>query len=108
MDGLTFILGGAACGIIGSAFPGFLFEKALKEGTKAKVNLSLGMVSIFSSFVLLSLAQLVVYRLASEKAFVFGCAMVASFLLFWAVEAARAWKAANGGGSEPYERKERQ
>ncbi|MDO4848585.1 MAG: hypothetical protein Q4B45_02245 [Coriobacteriia bacterium] len=97
MAELTFILAGLACGIIGSAFPGFLFEKALKGGTTAKVNLSLGMVSIFSSFVLLSLAQLVVYRLASEKALTFGCAMVASFLLFWAIEAARAWKAANSG-----------
>ncbi len=100
MNELTFILVGALWGIIGSVFPGFLFEKALKGGTTAKVNLSLGMVSIFSSFVLLSLAQLVVYHLASEKALAFGCAMVASFLLFWAVEAARAWKAANSGGDQ--------
>ncbi len=97
MAELTFILAGLACGIMGSAFPGLLFEKALKGGKTAKVNLSLGMVSIFSSFVLLSLAQLAVYRLASEKALTFGCAMVASFLLFWAIEAARAWKAANSG-----------
>lgn len=100
MNELTFILVGALCGIIGSAFPGFLFEKALKEGTTAKVNLSLGMLSIFSSFVFLSLAQVVVYRLASEKALAFGCAMVASFLLFWAVEAVRAWKAANSGNNQ--------
>ena len=53
------------------------------------------MASIFSSFVLLSLAQLAVYCFASEKALTFGCAMVVSFLLIWAVEAARAWKAAN-------------
>lgn len=64
------------------------------------MNLSLGMVSIFSSFVSLSLAQAAVFCLASEKALTFGCAMVASFLLFWAVEAVRAWKAANSGDGQ--------
>lgn len=92
---ISTILAGAVCAVIGSVFPGFLFEKALKEGKRAKVSMSLGMASIFSSFVLLSLAQLAVYCFASEKALTFGCAMVASFLLIWAVEAARAWKAAN-------------
>ena len=97
MPELSTILAAAACALIGSAFPGFLFERALKGGTRAKVSLSAGMVSIFSSFILMSLAQLAVFCLASEKALVFGCAMVAFFLLFWAVEAVRAWRAANSG-----------
>lgn len=109
MPELSTILAGAVCAIIGSLFPAILFEKALKEGIRAKVNMALGLASIFSSFVLLTAAQLAVYRFASEKFFAFSCAMVASFLLIWAVEAARAWKAANAGGSDsrPDERKGR-
>ena len=53
-----------------------------------------GLASIISSFLLLSLALLAVYAAASQKVLVFGCAMVAAFLLFWAVEAIRARKAA--------------
>ncbi|WP_321970668.1 hypothetical protein [Paratractidigestivibacter sp.] len=107
MPELSTILAGAACAAIGSAFPAILFEKALREGKRAKVNMALGLASIFSSFVLLTAAQLAVYRFASEKFFAFGCAMVAFFLLIWAVEAIRAWKSANGGASGPEERKER-
>ncbi|WP_417572588.1 hypothetical protein [Paratractidigestivibacter faecalis] len=54
------------------------------------------MVSILTSFLMLSLALLAVRVLAAEKVLPFGCAMVAAFLLFWAVEAVRGWMAANG------------
>ena len=57
---------------------------------------SLGVVSILASFLMLSLALLAVRVLAAEKVLPFGCAMVAAFLLFWAVEAVRGWMAANG------------
>lgn len=99
------MLAGAVCGLIGCAFPAFLFEGALKEGTR--VNMAAGIASILSSFLLLSLALLAVYAAASESVLVFGCAMVASFLLFWAVEAIRAWRVANGGSGGPVERKGR-
>ncbi len=110
MPELSTILAGTICAAIGSLFPAILFEKALKEGIRAKVNMALGLASIFSSFALLTAAQLAVYRFASEKFFAFSCAMVASFLLIWAVEAVRAWRVANSGDSDsgPDERKERQ
>ncbi|WP_418827988.1 hypothetical protein [Paratractidigestivibacter sp.] len=92
MDQLPTIAAGAFVGLTGCAFPAFLFERALKEG--ARVNMAAGLASIFSSFLLLSLALLAVFVAASQKLLVFGCAMVAAFLLFWAVEAIRAWKAA--------------
>ena len=74
--------------------PRILFERALKKGKR--VSVSLGVVSILASFLMLSLALLAVRILAAEKVLPFGCAMVAAFLLFWAVEAVRGWMAANG------------
>lgn len=88
------VTAGILCGLIGCAAPGFLFERALKKGTR--VSVSLGAVSILASFLLLSLALVVVRVVAAEKLLPFGCAMVAAFLLFWAVEAVRGWMAANG------------
>jgi threonine/homoserine/homoserine lactone efflux protein len=89
------IVAGALCGLVGSIAPAFLFEQALKPGTK--VNMAAGLASILVSFVLLSMALLAVYVLASEKVLTFGCSMVAAYLLFWAVEAIRAWMAAQRG-----------
>lgn len=92
MDSMTAILAGVLCGLVGSFAPAFLFEKALKSGTR--VSMSAGIASIMVSFVFLSLALLAVYVLASTEVLAFGCAMVLAYLLFWAVEAVRAWKAA--------------
>ena len=88
------VMAGVLCGLIGCAAPGVLFERALKKGKR--VSVSLGVVSILASFLMLSLALLAVRVLAAEKVLPFGCAMVAAFLLFWAVEAVRGWMAANG------------
>ena len=71
-----------------------VFERALKKGKR--VSVGLGVASILASFLMLSLALLAVRVLAAEKVLPFGCAMVAAFLLFWAVEAVRGWMAANG------------
>ncbi len=92
MDFTTAIIAGVLCGLAGSFAPAFLFEKALKPGTR--VSMSAGVACIMVSFVFMSLALLAVFTLASTEVFTFGCAMVLSFLLFWAVEAVRAWKAA--------------
>ncbi len=92
MDSMTAILAGILCGLVGSFAPAFLFEKAMKPGTR--VSMSVGIASVMVSFVFLSLALLAVYVLASTEVLTFGCAMVLTFLLFWAVEAVRAWKAA--------------
>ena len=88
------VMAGVLCGLVGCAAPGFLFERALKKGKR--VSVGLGVASILVSFLMLSLALLAVRVLAAEKVLPFGCAMVAAFLLFWAVEAVRGWMAANG------------
>lgn len=93
------ILAGAVCALAGCVFPAYLFELALKGSTK--VDVASGLAGILVSFVLLTLAEFAVYLVAAEEVLVFGCAMVATFLIFWSVEALRAWRAANGGPSRP-------
>lgn len=87
---------GALAGIVGSVPSAILFEFALKRS--ARVNLAAGIASVFVSFLVLSGALLAVYLREEERLLEFGCAMVASFLLFWAIEALRAWRVANGRG----------
>ena len=48
------------------------------------------------SFLTLTVVLLVVYLAADTGFLEFGCSMIAAFLLLWAVEAIRAWRAANG------------
>lgn len=93
------ILAGAACGLVGSIAPSFLYERALKPGTR--VSVGMGLASIFVSFMFMTLALLAAYLAAKDEVLAFGCAMVATFLLFWAVEAVRGWRAANGGAEGP-------
>ncbi len=87
---------GALFGLMGCVAPAALFERALAGG--AGVSLGMCMASILVSLVALTVILLVVYTAASAGFLEFGCAMVASFLLFWAVEAVRGWRAANGRG----------
>lgn len=96
MDQATALVAGACFGLLGCIAPALLFEQALKKGTR--VSVGAGMASILVSFLALSGALLVAYLVASERLLEFGCSMVASFLLFWGVEARRAWRAANGRG----------
>lgn len=97
------IIAGVLCGLAGSFAPAFLFEKALKTGTR--VSMAAGMASVLSSFLFLSLALLAVYVAAGTEVLTFGCAMILSFLLFWAIEAVRAWKAAQAAQRAEGERK---
>ena len=83
---------GLLLGILGSLPPAVLFERVLKEERPASVVS--GMVSILGSFVLLSGAVLVVYAASRQSVLVFGVSMVASFMLVWAIEAWRGWRAA--------------
>ena len=48
------------------------------------------------TFLTLTVVLLVVYTATNTGFLEFGCALVAAFLLFWGVEAIRAWRAANG------------
>ena len=59
------------------------------------MSLAAGIAAVFASFMTLTVVLLVVYLVTSEHFLEFGTAMVASFLLLWGVEAARAWRAAN-------------
>ncbi|QOY60764.1 hypothetical protein [Thermophilibacter immobilis] len=94
MDFSTAIVAGGICGLVGCVTPAVVFERALRPGTR--VSMSAGIASIMVSFLVLSGVLLVVYLVTDTGLLEFGCAMVASFLLFWAVEALRAWRAANG------------
>lgn len=84
---------GVVCGVVGCIPSAFLFEEALKQGRR--VNVGEGLRSILVSFAMLSFAIVVVWLVDSSAVLWFGCAMIASFLLFWAVEALRGWRAAN-------------
>lgn len=86
---------GALTGIVASLGPAALLERALKDGAKA--DLGAGIASVIASFLVLS-AALALARLAAGGRFVeYGCSTAVTFLVFWAVEAARAWRAAVSG-----------
>lgn len=88
------IVAGALFGLLGCVAPAALFERALRGGSE--VTLASGLAAIGVSFVSLTVVLLVVYLAAQTGFLEFGCSLAASFLLFWSVEAARAWRAANG------------
>lgn len=95
MDFAMAVALGALTGIVGSLAPAALFERALRGGTR--VSMGAGVASILASFFVLSAALLAV-RLATDAGFVeYGCSTAAAFLVFWAVEAVRAWRAAKSG-----------
>lgn len=89
---------GGLVGVVGCVPAAILFEGALRRG--ARVSVTAGIASVMVSYLMLLVALLVVYVVADgagDEFLVFACSMVALFLLFWAVEAVRAWRAANGG-----------
>ncbi len=88
------VVAGAICGLVGCIPPAFLLEEVMRKGIR--VEIATGLASIIISFVMLTIAVLVVYLVASEATLVFGCSMAASFLAVWAVESLRAWRDANG------------
>lgn len=92
MDFRVAVISGAFFGLIGCIAPAALFERALR-GSHA-VSLAAGLAAMGATFLTLSVVLLVVYASTSEGFFEFGCALVAAFLLFWSIEAIRAWKAA--------------
>lgn len=96
MDQATAMLAGAFFGLLGCVAPALLFEQALKRGTR--VSVGAGLAGILVSFLAQTGALLVAYLVLRERLLEFGCSMVASFLVFWGVEAGRAWRAANGRG----------
>ncbi len=87
---------GIVCGLIGTAYPFALFVAAIKDGKNSSVNMASGLASILSSFLLLSLAELLVFSVAADQAMAFFLAMLMSFLLVWAGGAVWAWRAVNG------------
>ena len=94
MDQATPGAAGVVFGRRGFLAPAPRFERARRTGTR--VSVGAGIASILASFLVMSCAILAV-RLLSGSGFVeFGFSMVASFLVFWGVEAVRAWRAANG------------
>lgn len=91
-------IAGGLVGMVGCVPSALLFERALKRG--AKVSVTAGIASVMVSYLMLLVALLVAYVVSDgtgDEFLVFACSMVALFLLFWAVEAVRAWRAANGG-----------
>lgn len=89
---------GGLVGVVGCVPAAILFEGALKRG--ARVSVAAGIASVMVSYLMLLVALLVAYAVTGgtgDDFLVFACSMVALFLLFWAVEAVRAWRAANGG-----------
>ena len=73
---------------------GALFERALRGNPG--VSLASGIAAVGVSFFSLTVVLLVVYTATNAGFLEFGCALVVSFLLFWGIEAIRAWRAANG------------
>ena len=94
MDPQVAIASGALFGLLGCVAPAVLFERALRGGQG--VSLAAGLAAVSVSFLTLTVVLLVVYAATNGGFLEFGCALVGSFLLFWAVEAIRAWRAANG------------
>ena len=94
MEGVAAMALGALTGVVCSLPSAYLFERALRE--EGQVSLAAGLGSVMFSFLALTVCVAVVYSVSVAVLMEFGCTMVASFLLFWAVEAVRAWRAANG------------
>ncbi|MBM6816937.1 hypothetical protein H6A23_07135 [Olsenella uli] len=94
MEPQVAIAAGALFGLLGCVAPAVLFERALR-GSRA-VSLAAGIAAVGVSFLTLTVVLLVVYAATNGGFLEFGCALVGSFLLFWAIEAIRAWRAANG------------
>ena len=88
------VAAGTLFGLLGCVAPAVLFERALR-GSRA-VSLAAGLATVIVSFLTLTVVLLVVYTATNAGFLEFGCALVASFLLFWGIEAIRAWRAANG------------
>lgn len=97
MSSASACVAGVFFGLLGSLPPAYLFERALKTGTRASVGS--GLASILASFVLQSLALVAVGLLARERLLEFGCTMVGAFLCVWGVESVRAWRAANASAT---------
>ena len=93
MDPQVAIVSGALFGLVGCVAPAVLFERALR-GSRA-VSLAAGLAAVTVSFLTLTVVLLVVYTATNAGFLEFGCALVVSFLLFWGIEAIRAWRAAN-------------
>ena len=94
MEPQAAIASGALFGLLGCVAPAALFERALRGRPGA--TLASGLAAVIMSFLTLTVGLLVVYTATSTGFLEFGCALVAAFLLFWGVEAIRAWRAANG------------
>ena len=94
MDFSVAVIAGALFGLLGCAAPAALFERALRGG--AGLSLASGIAAVGASMVSLSVVLLVVYTATGTGFLEFGSSMVASFLLFWVIEAVRGWRAANG------------
>ena len=94
MEPQVAIASGALFGLLGCVAPAVLFERALR-GVHG-VSLAAGLAAGSMSFLVLTVVLLVVYAATNAGVVEFGCALVGSFLLFWGVEAIRAWRATNG------------
>ena len=94
METQVAVASGAFFGLLGCVAPAVLFERALRGRPGA--TLASGLAAVIVSFLTLTVVLLVVYTATNTGFLEFGCALVASFLLFWGVEAIRAWRAANG------------
>ena len=97
MDSQVAIVSGALFGLLGCVAPAVLFERALRGRPGA--TLASGIAAVGVSFLSLTVVLLVVYTATNAGFLEFGCALVAAFLLFWGIEAIRAWRVANGRSS---------
>ena len=94
MEPQAAIASGVLFGLLGCVAPAALFERALRGRPGA--TLASGLAAVIVSFLTLTVVLLVVYTATNTGFLEFGCALVAAFLLFWGIEAIRAWRAANG------------
>lgn len=94
MEPQVAIASGVLFGLLGCVAPAALFERALRGRPGA--TLASGLAAVIVSFLTLTIVLLVVYTATNTGFLEFGCALVAAFLLFWGIEAIRAWRAANG------------
>ncbi len=93
------VVSGAIVALLACLPAAWLYELALKGGRRSGVvSVELGLACILTSFVLMSVAVLVVHCTAEEATLPFGCAMVVTFLVFWGAESVRGWRAANAAG----------
>ena len=95
------ILGGIACGLIGTAYPLMMFRGAIKDGTKSDVSIGSGLVAVLASFLFLSLIELLLYLFAEDQVLQFAGPRLISYLSVWAVGAVWAWKSANSDSNKP-------